>query len=160
MKELLGLTRYVVLLGVGGSLVASAILFLSGFLQIGMMGGLARQAVGDPKGLKLLAIEAIHLADYFLIATALYIVAVGLYELFIGEVKMPDRLSWLKVRSLDELKDRLIGVVVTVLAVTFLGIAAEWTEGEAVLSFGLALAAIIVALGIFGWLTYGSKGIR
>jgi uncharacterized membrane protein YqhA len=159
MKRLLGLTRYVVLLGVGGSLFASAILFLSGFLQIGLMATLGVRARGDPKELKLLAIEAIHLADYFLIATALYIVAVGLYELFIGEVNLPDRVSWLKVRTLDELKDRLIGVVVTVLAVTFLGIAAEWT-GDAVLPFGLALAAIIVALGVFGWLTYGSKAIR
>jgi uncharacterized membrane protein YqhA len=159
MNRLLGFTRYVVLLGVGGSLFASAILFLTGFLQVANIAGLGVRAQGDPKELKLLAIEVIHLADYFLIATALYIVAVGLYELFVGAVNLPDRVSWLKVRTLDELKDRLIGVVVTVLAVTFLGIAAEW-EGDDVLSFGLALAAIIVALGVFGWLTYGSKQIR
>lgn len=159
MKGLLGLTRYVVLLGVVGSLFASGILFLSGFLQIAVMGALGVGAVREPKNLKVLAVEAIHLADYFLIATALYIVAVGLYELFIGEVNLPGRLGWLKVRNLDELKDRLIGVVVTVLAVTFLGIAAEWT-GDAVLPFGMALAAMIVALGVFGWLTYGSKTVR
>ena len=41
-------------------------------------------------------------------------------------------------------------MVVTVLAVTFLGIAAEWS-GEDILSFGLALAALIIALGVFGW---------
>ncbi len=155
MKRLLGLTRYVVLLGVGGSLFAAATLFLSGFLQIGTIGALGVQALASPKDLKLLAIEVIHLADYFLIATALYIVAVGLYELFIGEVNLPDRLGWLKITNLEELKERLTGVVVTVLAVTFLGIAAEWT-GDDILSFGLALAALIIALGVFGWLVHRS----
>ena len=61
----------------------------------------------------------------------------------------PPALRWFKVATLDELKDRLIGVVVTVLAVTFLGIAAEWS-GNDVLSFGLALAAIIVAWACSG----------
>ena len=103
MKRLLGLTRYVVLLGVGGSLFAAATLFLSGFLQIGTIGALGVQALASPK--------------------------------------------------------RLTGVVVTVLAVTFLGIAAEWT-GDDILSFGLAVAAVIISLGVFGWLARGGEGRR
>jgi uncharacterized membrane protein YqhA len=104
--------------------------------------------------MKRLAIEVIQLADYFLIATALYIVSVGLYELFIGEVKLPPHLGWLKTDTLDALKDRLTGVVVTVLAVTFLAAAANWT-GDDILPFGLAVAAVILALGAYGWLTRG-----
>jgi hypothetical protein len=50
-------------------------------------------------------------------------------------------------------------VAVTVLAITFLAIAANWT-GDDILSFGLALAAVIVALGVFWWLTRGTKEIR
>jgi hypothetical protein len=49
--------------------------------------------------------------------------------------------------------------VVTVLAVTVLGIAAEWS-GKDVLPFGLTMAEIIVAFGVFGWLTDGSKRAR
>ncbi len=49
-------------------------------------------------------------------------------------------------------------MVVTVLSVSFLGEAADWT-GDDFLPFGLALAAVIVALGVFGWLTRGSKEI-
>lgn len=40
---------------------------------------------------------------------------------------------------------------------TFLGMAANWTVYD-LLPFGLALAAAIVALGVFGWLTRESKG--
>jgi uncharacterized membrane protein YqhA len=86
-------------------------------------------------------------------------VSVGLYQLFIGEVKLPPHLAWFKPTNLDELKDRLIGVAVTVLAITFLAIAANWT-GDDILSFGRALAAVILALGVFWWLTRGTKEIR
>lgn len=157
MEKLLGLTRYVVLLGVLGTLAAAAILFLSGLLQVGKIFLQVPQYLSDSVGLKKLAIAVIQLADYFLIATALYIVSVGLYELFIGHVKLPEHLSWFRISTLDELKDRLIGVSVTVLAVTFLAIAANWTGGTDVFSFGLALAAVIIALGIFARLTLGGK---
>ncbi len=79
----------------------------------------------DAKGLKRLAIESVQLADYFLIATALYIVAVELYELFVGELTLPPHPNWLRVTSIDALKDRLIGVIITVLAVTLLAVAAN-----------------------------------
>jgi uncharacterized membrane protein YqhA len=158
MTRLLGFTRYVVLLGVLGSLMAAAILFFSALVKVAKNGADVSRYLADPLGLKRLAIEVIQLADYFLIATALYIVSVGLYELFIGEVKLPPHLSWLKTDTLDELKDRLTGVVVTVLAVTFLAVAANWS-GDDILQFGLAVAAVILALGVFGWLTRGSKGI-
>ena len=69
MKRLLGFTRYVVLLGVAGSLFSAAVLFLTGFLQVVTIASLGRQAIGHPKELKLLAIVIIQLADYFLICT-------------------------------------------------------------------------------------------
>jgi uncharacterized membrane protein YqhA len=159
MGTLLGLTRYVVLLGVLGSLAAAAILFVSAVVKVATSAVDLARYLTDPLGLKRLAIEVIQLADYFLIATALYIASVGLYELFIGEVKLPRHLAWLKTNTLDELKDRLTGVVVTVLAVTFLAVAANWT-GDDILSFGLAVAAVIVALGVFGWLARGGEAGR
>jgi uncharacterized membrane protein YqhA len=89
MNRLLGFTRYVVLLGVVGSLLAATILFLCALAKVVMNGVDLTGYLAEPLGLKRLAIEVIQLADYFLIATALYIVSVGLYELFIGEVKLP-----------------------------------------------------------------------
>jgi uncharacterized membrane protein YqhA len=154
MNRLVGYTRFLVLLGVAGNLLAATVLFVSSILQAAKVLTQITGYMDDAKGLKRLAIEAVQLADYFLIATALYIVAIGLYELFVGELKLPTHLTWLKVTSIDALKDRLIGVIVTVLAVTFLAVAANW-NGEDVLSFGIALSAVIVALGIFRWLSRG-----
>ena len=156
MKRVLGFTRYVVLLGVVGSLIASAFLFLTAVLKVAASVVQLGTYLTEPSGLKRLSIEVIQLADYFLIATALYIVSVGLYELFIGPVELPSHLRWLKTDTLDELKDRVTGVVVTVLAVTFLAVAAERT-GDDMLRFGLAVAGVIGALGLFGWLARGSK---
>jgi hypothetical protein len=42
---------------------------------------------------------------------------VSLYELFIGELKVPD---WMLVRNLDELKSKFTFVIVPVMAVKFL----------------------------------------
>jgi uncharacterized membrane protein YqhA len=156
MNRVLGLTRYVVLLGVAGSLLAGTILFLGSLLAVIANGVEAARYLTDPAGLKRLAIEVIQLADYFLIGTALYIVGVGLYELFIGQVRLPPPLAWLRIETLDELKDRLISVVVTVLAVTFLAEAANW-KGDEILEYGLSVAVVILALGAFGWLTRSSK---
>lgn len=152
MQRLLGSTRYVVLLGVVGSLVASATLFVVAIMRVAKNVAELARYLADPYGAKRLAIDVIFLADYFLIATALYLVSVGLYELFVGEVDLPDHVRWLKITTLDQLKDRLIGVLVTVLGVTFLGVAATWT-GDDILPFGLAVAAVIIALGVFKWLT-------
>lgn len=95
MDRLLGSTRYVVLLGVIGSLIAAAVLFASAVVRVATSAVELAGYLRDPLGLKRLAIEVIQLADYFLIATALYIVSVGLYELFIGEVRLPAQLAWL-----------------------------------------------------------------
>jgi len=47
---------------------------------------------------------------------------------------------------------------VTVLAVTFLAEAATWA-GEDILPFGLAIAAVIIGLGVFGWLKRESRDV-
>ncbi len=51
--------------------------------------------------------------------TVLLVIGYGLYELFIDtEIELPD---WLQVRDLDDLKSKLIGVVVAIIAVVFVG---------------------------------------
>jgi uncharacterized membrane protein YqhA len=64
-------------------------------------------------------LEFIELADVFLLATVLYIMSLGLYELFIDDsAPLPE---WLTIHSLDDLKSKLVGVIAVVLAVSFLG---------------------------------------
>jgi uncharacterized membrane protein YqhA len=81
----------------------------------------------------------------------LYIVALGLYQLFIDHnLPLP---RWLKVNDLTDLKRDLIGVVVVLLGVSFLGEVVNWEGDNNVLPLGAAVALVIAALGFILWLT-------
>ncbi len=92
-------------------------------------------------------VESIELADLILLAVALYIIALGLFELFIAPVPMP---AWLTITSLDDLKSKLINIVVVALGVSFFGQVVTWDGVTNLLTLGLAIGAVIVALAIFG----------
>ena len=93
--------------------------------------------------------KLIKQADYALLATVLYVLALGLYSLFVDDrVPMP---SWLRIHDLGHLKELLAGVVVVAIAVIFLGQALTWDGTSDLLAPGLASAAVIAALALFLW---------
>lgn len=100
------------------------------------------------KTAKTLSLGVIEIIDMFLVGTVAYITAVGLYKLFISnvEVELPIRL---KINSLSDLEDKIIGVVVAALAVAFLGHAASGSEPTALLNYGGGIALVIAALAFF-----------
>jgi uncharacterized membrane protein YqhA len=71
-----------------------------------------------------------------------------LYKLFIAdkEVHLPVKL---KINSLKNLEDKIIGVIVAALAVAFLGHAAGPDEPSELLAYGGGIAVVIVALALF-----------
>ncbi len=144
MPKLLSKSRYLILLAVFGSLVCATILLVYGAVHAVELGVLAGNSQLSGKKL---AIATIELVDYFLLATVFYIVAVGLYELFIGDI--PQVPEWLLVRDLDELKSRLLGVVVTVLGVLFLGQIVGWDGQKDLMGYGFAVAAVIAAITFY-----------
>jgi len=92
-------------------------------------------------------LEFIELADVFLLATVLYIMSLGLYELFIDDsAPLPD---WLTIHSLDDLKVKLVGVIAVVLAVSFLGSVIKGIEPQALAYQGVGIAAVVAAMGYF-----------
>jgi uncharacterized membrane protein YqhA len=92
-------------------------------------------------------LEFIELADAFLLATVLYIMSLGLYELFIDDtIPLP---TWLEIHSLDDLKRKLVGVVAVVLAVAFLGAVIQGTDAQALMYEGVGIGAVVVAMGYF-----------
>lgn len=98
-------------------------------------------------------LDFIELADVFLLATVLYIMSLGLYELFIDDtIELPD---WLSIHTLDDLKSKLIGVIAVVLSVTFLGAVIKGTEARDLAYLGVGIAAVIAAMGYF---SRGGKG--
>ena len=153
VRRLLGLSRLLILLAVVGSFLASATLMVYGALRsLGIIADLLSH-VGqglflDEKYGKTLIGEAIALIDMFLLGTVLFIVAAGLYQLFI-DVRTPLP-GWLRIRSLDDLKSLLTGVIIVALLVAFLGSAVSWTltTSQDILFYGLAIAAVVFTANI------------
>jgi uncharacterized membrane protein YqhA len=90
--------------------------------------------------------------DLFLIGATLLISAVGLYELFIGEIhrgpstRLP---GWLEMRDLNDLKGRVIAMIVLVVSVSFVEVVVDAPSGRQALELGGGVALVIVALTIF-----------
>jgi uncharacterized membrane protein YqhA len=82
-----------------------------------------------------------------LIGTVLFVIAVGLYQLF-GTTMMPLP-RWLVVRDVGDLERKLIGLVVTVLSVVFLGQIVTWDGQRDLLGFGVGIGAVIAGLTFF-----------
>src|SRR5487761_592178 len=106
--------------------------------------------IGHKIGLFLLEV------DLFLIGATLLISAVGLYELFISEIRVDAAISlpgWLQMRDLNDLKARIVAMIVMVLSVSFVEEAVDTPGGRRILELGAGIALVIVALTIFTRLT-------
>lgn len=151
VRRLLGWSRLLVILAVIGSFIASATLMVYGVMRsVGIIVDLASHvgddlATSERHGKELIA-YAIAIVDMFLMGTVLFIVAAGLYQLFIdSRTALP---AWLRIRSLDDLKSLLTGVIIVALLVSFLGSAVAWETGTDIIFLGLAIAAVVVAANI------------
>jgi uncharacterized membrane protein YqhA len=157
LRPLLSSSRYVVIAAVLGALAASLALFVYGLAEtaVAITQAIAKAEVSS-KGAKALALEFIEIVDLFLLGTVLLMIALGLYELFIdADLQLPD---WLQIRTFDDLKHKLIGVVIVVLAVLFLGHVVAWDGQRDLLRLGAAIALVIAALSYFLSTAKGGKG--
>lgn len=103
--------------------------------------------VGHKLGLFLLDI------DLLLVGATLLISAIGFYELFISKVDaggpgsgMP---TWLVMRDLNDLKARVVSMLVLVAAVSFVDVVVGFSGGHDILYLGGGVALVIAALTAF-----------
>ncbi|QWK19670.1 MAG: YqhA family protein [Hydrogenobacter thermophilus] len=96
--------------------------------------------VRDPA---VLSTKFISVMDIHLLSIVLYIFSVGLYELFVGKLNVPD---WLRITNIDQLKAKLASVIVLILAITFTKKIVEWKDPLDTFLFALAIAAIVAVL--------------
>jgi uncharacterized membrane protein YqhA len=93
------------------------------------------------------------LTDLFLVGATLMIAAFGFYDLFItrihGDSSSPPWPGWLRMHDLNDLKARVISMVILVAAVTFVDVAVESEGGLNTLYLGAAVALVIIALTAF-----------
>jgi uncharacterized membrane protein YqhA len=147
-ERILTRSRYMIVIAVIGSLIASLTLILYGGLEVVYILVDAVKGISiDAKVDKSLILTFIEVIDLFLLGTAFYIIALGLYELFINDrIDLP---AWLVIHDFDDLKGKLISVLVVVLGVLFLGQVANWKGGTDLISYGVTIALVIASLAYF-----------
>jgi len=146
LQRILAGSRYFVLIAVIGSFLASlAVLLYGGLAVIYTIVDVFTHGLFSIEESKRFSLECIEIIDFFLLGTVLYIIALGLYELFIDENLLTPK--WLVITTLDDLKSKLIGVIIVLLAVTFLGEVVTWNGNANILASGLAVGLVLFALG-------------
>jgi uncharacterized membrane protein YqhA len=145
VQKILGNSRYLIFIAVIGSYLAAAFVIInSGLLLARICIDLFIHPQLSTESERQLMLECIEVLDAFLLGTAFFIVALGLYELFIKRPTSSP--SWLHVRDLNDLKARLLGVVIVVLSVFFLEQVINWDGKSNILGLGIAEALMIGAI--------------
>jgi uncharacterized membrane protein YqhA len=147
MRKIISATRYLILIAViGAFLAAVAVMLYAGYETVQILTRLLSGELALRAG-KALAIKMIEVIDLYLIGTVFYIFALGLYELFIDDqVPTPE---WLHITHLNDLKGKLLGVAVVIMAVLFLGHLVSWDGGADIFRLGAAIALMIAAITLY-----------
>ena len=138
MNRIVASSRYVAVVGVFFGLLATLAAFAWGAIKTVLVA--LKLVHGQLDGM---AVALVQVMDGFLIAAGLLIFSLGLYELFVGEIELP---AWLTIGDLDALKAKLAGVIVMVLAVTFLERLENLEEPRGLLEAGVSVALVSAVL--------------
>jgi uncharacterized membrane protein YqhA len=97
--------------------------------------------------------DVVGIIDGYLLAAVLVLFALGLYELFIGHLAFLEHSGvaarLLRVRSVDDLKDKLGRVVLLILVVKFSQLAMEMKYTEPIDLLYLSLGILLIGGGLF-----------
>ena len=149
MRRLIELSRFAVAVPAVTSIIASFVLMAIGVWEVVMT---IVHLLDSSVSVKLTVVAILTAVDTFLLATVLLVIGYGLYELFVdSEVTLP---QWLQIRSLDDLKTKLIGVTVAILGVVFLGALVDRRDANSVMFIGVGVGAVIIGLAAF---TFAAK---
>tara|TARA_Y100000589_G_scaffold532_1_gene490 strand:+ start:58 stop:561 length:504 start_codon:yes stop_codon:yes gene_type:complete len=145
-------TRFIVIIAVVLSIISSISLFLLGGWEIiqatTFNNPLFNENINNNNDLLFKIISSI---DLFLIGIVLLIFGFGVYELFISEInfakaKFSD--STLKINNLDQLKNKIIKVIIIVLIVKFfekvLKMSHNFTSPDDLLLFSISILSICI----------------
>jgi uncharacterized membrane protein YqhA len=148
MRKILGLTRYAVIVPAIASIIGALLLMAQGSISIMTV---IFDAVVNDAYLKDTIVDVLTAVDAILLGTVLLVIGYGLYELFVDtRLEVP---TWLQVRDLDDLKSKLIGVVVAIIAVVFVGVFVDTNRAADVVSYGLGAGALVAGLALFALAT-------
>ena len=143
-RKLVGYSRFMAVVPSVGLFVSSIALTIATLISTVVV---TVEAATGHLSMQDMLVEYIEYADFYLLAVVLYIMSVGLYSLFIDDgIDMP---SWLQIHNLDDLKEKLVGVIVVVMGVYFLGLLIHGAQPVDLLLKGIGICAVIFALAYF-----------
>jgi uncharacterized membrane protein YqhA len=148
--RMFGATRYVMTVASLAVFVGATVLLVVGIIE---MAGAVWHALfagqiqtAESVSLRVAVIEAV---DVILVATVLFLIAFGLYQLFVDPTLRSTLPAWLQISAISNLEVRLAGMVVTVLSIIALTRALESHSAAAGTGVGFEIAAIIAAISLF-----------
>ena len=151
-EKLLWSTRYIVLFSVVSSVLASIILFLVGSYEIAhtIYLQLDNLISGNDYHEELL-VGIIAGVDLYLISVVLMIFGFGIYELFISKIDIARNnvdITILEIENLDELKQKIIKVIIMVLIVNFFEriLKMSYETPEDLLWFAISVLALSIGI--------------
>jgi uncharacterized membrane protein YqhA len=148
MNRILARARYAVFIPAIASILGALLLMFQG--SVAMVQTII-DVVTERTKLKLTIVEILTAVDAILLGTVLLVIGYGLYELFIDEdLDVP---PWLQVQDLDDLKSKLIGVVVAIISVIFVGVFVDINRAADVISYGVGAGAMVTGLAVFAFAT-------
>ena len=117
-------TRYIVVSGVVFSVLAAISFFIIGSYEIiyAISHFIGDLQTDSPINHFDLLVHVIGAVDLYLIAVVLMIFGFGIYELFISKIdiaRADEDVTILEIKNLDELKNKIIKVIIMVLIVSF-----------------------------------------
>ncbi len=144
MKKILESSKYIVLIGEVSLLAAALATFIWGAVQTAFLIARMVTVPGDVS----LIVALVQLMDLFLLATVLLVFALGLHELFIQKLDLPE---WLVIDDLKKLKGKLSDIVILILAIKFVEKLVDSKNAQDTLLTGAAVALVIGALVLFNY---------
>ena len=152
MRRLIESSRFVIALPALASLLGGMALSLIGVWEVLVA---IYNLIVQAEGLKVSVVGLLTAVDSLLLGTVLMVVGYGLYVLFVDpQLTIP---AWLEIQSLDDLKAKLIGIVVTIMSIAFLSYLVDNNTPSDIMAIGIGVGAVILGLAAFSWATHSRK---
>ncbi|HPD76567.1 MAG TPA: YqhA family protein [Methanoregulaceae archaeon] len=146
-------TRFIVLLGVIFGALSAIVLFIAGSLEIFDILKEYFQVSTHALSHEEILISIIGAIDFYLIGLVLLIFSFGIYELFISEIDIA-RVSGeyggiLEIETLDDLKNKIIKVIIMVLIVSFFQRILSMSFTTSMDMLAMAISICVICIGVY-----------